>query len=132
MKIKDKVSCSTLCGCVIPNYPNHMYATHCQATCLQHTHSHSYMFSFVPKTELNQDKRAFSVVAPKIWYELPITLKSCETVDTLCENLKSYFFEIAFSPKKNLRSLALMMSFVRPCSGRRCSGSLCLSASSGS
>ena len=37
---------------------------------------------FVPKTNLNIDKRAFSVAAPTIWNKLTITIKSSETGDT--------------------------------------------------
>ena len=34
----------------------------------------------VPKTKLNLGKRAFSVAAPRVWNELPITLKTSETI----------------------------------------------------
>ena len=39
---------------------------------------------FVPKTtgKLNIGKRAFSVAAPTIWNQLPIKIKSSETIDT--------------------------------------------------
>ena len=41
----------------------------------------------VPKTKLNLGKRAFSVVAPRVWNELPITLKTSDNL-----------FQIAFPP----------------------------------
>ena len=34
----------------------------------------------VPRTKLNLGKRAFSVAAPRVWNELPITLKTSETI----------------------------------------------------
>ena len=34
----------------------------------------------VPKTKLNLGKRAFSVAAPRVWNELPITLTTYETI----------------------------------------------------
>ena len=36
---------------------------------------------FVPKTKLNIAERAFSVAAPTIWNQLPIAIKSSETMD---------------------------------------------------
>ena len=37
---------------------------------------------FVPKTKLNIGKRALTITAPKIWNQLPITIKSYETKET--------------------------------------------------
>ena len=34
----------------------------------------------LPKTKLNLGKHAFSVAAPRVWNELPITLKTSETI----------------------------------------------------
>ena len=48
----------------------------------------------VPKTKLNLGKRAFSVAAPTVWNELPITLKTSETIAI---------------------SLVLILTFARPC-----------------
>ena len=39
-------------------------------------------------------KRAFSVAAPTIWYQI----KSSETKDTYRKTFESYLFEIAFLP----------------------------------
>ena len=52
----------------------------------------------VPKTKLNLGKRAFSVAAPRIWNELPITLKTSETIAIFRKKLKTYLFQIAFLP----------------------------------
>ena len=49
----------------------------------------------VPKTKLNIGKHAFSVAALTIWNQLPITIKSPETIDTFHQKLKTYLFEIA-------------------------------------
>ena len=40
---------------------------------------------------------AFSVAAPKIWNELPYSLRSCNNVNNFKSNLKTYYFNIAFS-----------------------------------
>ena len=53
---------------------------------------------YIPRTKLNLGKRAFSVVAPIIWNELPTTLKSCESLASFRKNLKTYLFKIAFPP----------------------------------
>ena len=34
----------------------------------------------LPLSELNLGKRAFSVAVPRVWNELPITLKTSETI----------------------------------------------------
>ena len=53
--------------------------------------------SFVPKTKLNIGKYAFSVAAPTIRNQLPITIKSYETVATVHKKTyKTHLFEIAF------------------------------------
>ncbi len=53
---------------------------------------------FVPETNLNIGKRDFSVAAPTIWNQLPIAIKSSETMDTFRRKSKTYLFEIAFPP----------------------------------
>ena len=50
-------------------------------------------------------KRAFSVAVPTIWNQLPIMMKSSETIDTFCKKLKTYLFEIAFPPYKFVSSM---------------------------
>ena len=45
---------------------------------------------FVPKTRLNIGKPAFSLAAPTIWNQLPIAIKSYETIDTFRKILKTY------------------------------------------
>ena len=52
----------------------------------------------VPKTKLNLGKRAFSVAAPRVWNELPIALKTSETIAIFRKKLKTYLFQIAFPP----------------------------------
>ena len=44
----------------------------------------------VPKTKLNLGTRAFSVCAPMVWNELPITLKTSETIAIFRKKLKSF------------------------------------------
>ena len=46
---------------------------------------------FVPKTKMNIDKRAFSVAAPTIWNQLPITIESSETIDTFRKQTEHIF-----------------------------------------
>ena len=52
----------------------------------------------VPKTNLNLGKRVFSVAAPRVWNELPITLKTSEAIAIFRKKLKTYLFQIAFPP----------------------------------
>ena len=51
---------------------------------------------FVSKTKLNIEKIDFSVPAPTIWNQLPIRIKSSETIHTFRKQMKTYLFEIAF------------------------------------
>ena len=52
----------------------------------------------VPKTKLNLGKRAFSGAAPRVWIELPITLKTSETTAIFRKKFNTYLFQIAFPP----------------------------------
>ena len=47
----------------------------------------------VPRTRLNlsKPKRAFSVASPRIWNELPTTLKSSESLSSFRNNFKTSF-----------------------------------------
>ena len=51
-----------------------------------------------PKIKLNIGKCAFSVAAPTIWNQLPIAIKSSETIATLNKIKTYYLFEICFPP----------------------------------
>ena len=42
-------------------------------------------------------EHAFSVVAPKLWNELPTHVKMAPTLDTLKSRLKTYFYSLAFN-----------------------------------
>ena len=53
---------------------------------------------FVPKTKLTLGKRAFSVASPRVWNELPINLKTSETIAIFRKKLKTYLLQIAFPP----------------------------------
>ena len=46
----------------------------------------------VPKTKLNLVKRSFSVAAPRVWNELPITLKTCETIAIFRKKISRHIY----------------------------------------
>jgi len=52
---------------------------------------HVYKQRFVTKTRLNIGKQAFSVAAPAIWTQLPITIKSSETIATIRKQNQDIF-----------------------------------------
>ena len=68
---------------------------------------------FVCKSKLNIGNRAFLDVAPTMCNQLPIAIKSSETVDTFRKKLKTYLFEIAFPPSK-FGVPMLVTTFVSP------------------
>ena len=45
---------------------------------------------FVPKSRLNIGRRVFSVAASTIWNQLPITIKSFETITTFRNKMQTY------------------------------------------
>ena len=53
----------------------------------------------VPKTKLNLGKRAFSVGAPRVWNELPITLKTSETVAIFRKKTQDIYSKLHFHHK---------------------------------
>ena len=70
----------------------------------------------VPKTKLNLGKHAFSVAAPRVWNELPISLKTSETIAIFRKKLKTRQSIPNCIPTINvLLSLVLILTFARPC-----------------
>ena len=53
----------------------------------------------VPKTKLDIAKRAFTVAAPTIWNQLPITIKSSKTRGTIRKMLKHICLKLPFHHK---------------------------------
>ena len=58
----------------------------------------------VPKTKLNLGKCAFSVAAPRVWNELPITLKTYKTTAIFREkkNSRHIYSELYFHHKSSV------------------------------
>ena len=51
----------------------------------------------VPRSRLvSGTDRSFSVVAPKLWNQLPISLKLCQTLESFKSALKTHIFNVAF------------------------------------
>ena len=48
----------------------------------------------VPKTKLNLGKHAFSVTVPRVWNELPITLKTSETIAIFHKNSRHIYSKL--------------------------------------
>ena len=69
----------------------------------------------VPKTKLNLCKRAFSVAVPRVWNELPITLKTSETIAIFRKKL-DIFIPNCISTINLRLALVLIMTFACPCS----------------
>ncbi|PFX25745.1 hypothetical protein AWC38_SpisGene9614 [Stylophora pistillata] len=59
--------------------------------------SSSQMLLMVPRTfPKNYGDRAFSIAGPKLWNDLPYSLKTSESVAIFKKNLKTYLFKDAF------------------------------------
>ena len=59
--------------------------------------SSSQMLLMVPRTfRKNYGDRAFSIAGPKLWNDLPYSLKTSESVAIFKKNLKTYLFKDAF------------------------------------
>ena len=66
---------------------------------------------YIPSTKLNLDKRAFSVIAPDIWNELPRTLKYCGSITPFSKNLKKYFSKWLFH-RRSLKLIMVLMNVI--------------------
>ena len=75
-----------------------------------------------PKTKLNLGKRAFSVAAPRVWNELPITLKTSETIASVRKKIKTSISNCISTI--NVR-LSLILIFARPCSRAQVPDNIC-------
>ena len=52
----------------------------------------------IPKTKtVTYGDRSFSVIAPKLWNDLPIIIKQCSTVDSFKSRLKAFLFNRVYS-----------------------------------
>ena len=52
----------------------------------------------IPQTNLvTKGDRAFSVIGPTLWNDLPLHIKSCDTIESFKSTLKTHLFSIAFS-----------------------------------
>ena len=56
----------------------------------------------VPKTKLHLGKRAFSVAAPRVWSELPITLKTSETIAIFRKKSRHIYTKLHFRHKSSI------------------------------
>ena len=70
----------------------------------------------VAKTKLNLGKRAFSVAAPRVWNELPITLKTSKTIVIFRKKTQDISIPNCISTINVWLSLVLILTFARPCS----------------
>jgi len=51
----------------------------------------------VPRSRLKgKGDRAFSVAAPRLWNDLPLSVKSCPSLGVFQSALKTYLFSLAF------------------------------------
>jgi len=41
--------------------------------------------------------RAFGAVAPKVWHDIPDSIRACDTITSFKKNLKTYLFNQAFT-----------------------------------
>ena len=69
----------------------------------------------VPKTKCNLGKRASSVTAPRVSNELPITLKTSETIAIFKKKTQDIFISNCISTINLWLSLVLIITFVHPC-----------------
>lgn len=60
--------------------------------------SSTQMLVAIPPTNLvTKGDRAFSVIGPTLWNNIPLHIKSCTTIDSFKSNLKTHLFSVAFS-----------------------------------
>ena len=52
----------------------------------------------IPRIKTNTGARAFSSCAPSLWNNLPLSVRSATSVATFRRHLKTYLFNLAFSP----------------------------------
>ena len=67
-------------------------------TCSRTLRSTDQKLLAVPKSRLKTyGERAFSVAAPKLWNELPLDLRSLDTINLSKKHLKTYRFKKAYN-----------------------------------
>lgn len=71
------------------------------STCLtsQVLRSTDLLLFVVPKMRLKtRGDRAFSMLAPKLWNELPTHVKMAPSLETFKSRLKGHFYSLAYNP----------------------------------
>lgn len=79
-----------------PAYIDDLLKTH---TPLRSLRSADQLFLSVPRTRLkNRGDRAFSIVAPRLWNDLPMCVRVASSLDIFKSRLKTHFYSLAFKP----------------------------------
>ena len=52
----------------------------------------------IPRIKTNTSARAFSLCAPSLWNNLPLSVRSATSVATFRRHLKTYLFDLVFPP----------------------------------
>jgi len=60
------------------------------------------------RTKTATGARAFGVVAPKVWHNLPDSIRSRDSITSFKKNLKTYLFNQAFTSRLATYSLRLV------------------------
>ena len=55
-----------------------------------------YFLQIPPKCNFSRSEAAFSHQGPKIWNELPFSIRSLSNIESFKSALKTFYFEVAF------------------------------------
>ena len=76
-----------------PSYLCDLIRLHDPSRCLR---SSDKLLLDIPFTRSRFADKCFEVKAPKLWNSLPLSLRSCQTLNTFKSKLKTYLFKIAY------------------------------------
>ena len=79
---------------IAPVYISDMLIQYLPGRSLRSAHKHLLV---VPKSNCKSfGDRAFSVAAPRLWYNLPVELRSCNSLNMFKKLLKTHLFKRAY------------------------------------
>lgn len=78
-----------------PIYLSELLSIHAPSRALR---SAELLLLDVPRTQFKtRGDRAFSAAAPRLWNNLPLSIRSAQSLHCFKSSLKTYFFKLAFN-----------------------------------
>ena len=87
---------------IAPNYLKDMVKLREQRRRSSRLDDDFFRLKVSPRPNLSRSEGAFSYIGPKLWNDLPLSLRSLNSIEVFKQSLKAHFFDIAFNDVPDL------------------------------